>query len=141
MAIVSKIGLRIVLVLAGGFIVFTGINTAFGGILTLGWQGQTVFFEVTDEHMYLVQDSHIRFFGGLWLGIGLLFLLSSTNLQRYQNPLKFTFVLVFLGGLARFSQMHIDITLGQDIVGSSISELIGMPLLYLWLSRTVKGIN
>ena len=137
----SAIGLRIVLVLAGGFIVFTGINTAFGGILTLGWQGQTVFFEITDEHMYLVQDSHIRFFGGLWLGVGLLFLLAATNLQRYQSPLKFTFALVFLGGLVRFSQMHLDITLGQDIVGSSISELIGMPFLYFWLSRTVKATN
>jgi hypothetical protein len=63
-------GLRIVLILAGLVIIFTGVNTAFGGMLTLGWQGQTTF--------------------------------------------------------------------GKDIVGSLVAELVGMPLLYFWLSRTVE---
>ena len=134
----SAIGLRVVLILAGIVILFTGVNTAFGGMLTLGWQGQTTFFEVTNQYSYLVQDSHIRFLGGLWMGIGLLFVVASTNVERYQSALKFAFVLIFLGGLARFSQMQLDITLGKDIVGSLVVELIGMPLLYFWLSRTVK---
>jgi hypothetical protein len=134
----SAIALRVVLVLAGIVILFTGVNTAFGGMLTLGWQGQTTFFEVTDQHSYLVQDSHIRFLGGLWMGIGLLFIVASRKVERYQGALKFAFVLIFLGGLARFSQMQLDITFGKDIVGSLIAELAGMPLLYFWLSRTVK---
>jgi hypothetical protein len=134
----SAIGLRVVLILAGIVIIFTGINTAFGGMLTLGWQGQTTFFEITDQHSYLVQDSHIRFLGGLWMGIGLLFIVASSHVERYQSALKFALVLIFLGGLARFSQMQLDITLGKDIVGSLAAELVGMPLLYFWLSRTVK---
>ena len=134
----SAIGLRVVLTLAGIVIIFTGVNTAFGGMLTLGWQGQTIFFEVTDQHSYLVQDSHIRFLGGLWTGIGLLFIIASSNVEKYQSALKFAFALIFLSGLARFSQMQLDITLGKDIVGSLVVELIGMPLLYFWLSRTVK---
>jgi hypothetical protein len=137
----SAIGLRVVLILAGIVILFTGVNTAFGGMLTLGWQGQTVFFEVTDEHSYLVQDSHIRFLGGLWTGIGLLFIVASSNVERYQSALKFAFVLIFLGGLARFTQMQLGITFGKDIVGSLVAELVGMPLLYFWLSRTVKRPN
>jgi len=75
----SAIGLRVVLILAGIVIIFTGVNTAFGGMLTLGWQGQTKFFEITDKHSYLVQDSHIRFLGGLWTGIGLFFIVASSN--------------------------------------------------------------
>ncbi len=134
----SAIGLRVVLILAGIVIIFTGINTAFGGMLTLGWQGQTVFFEVTDQHSYLVQDSQIRFLGGLWTGIGLLFIIASSNVEKYQSVLKFAFALIFLSGLARFSQMQLDITFGKDIVGSLVAELVGMPLLYFWLSRTVK---
>ena len=138
MAHASATALRIVLFLAGAFIVFTGINIAFGGMLTLGWQGQTIFFSITDEHAYLVQDSHIRFLGGLWLGIGLLFLLSSTNLEKYQGPLNFAFALIFLGGLTRFSQMNLAITSGKEIIGSLIAELIGMPILCFWLSRAVR---
>lgn len=134
----GAIGLRIVLFLAGILIVFTGLNIAFGGMLTLGWQGQTAFFEVTHKHAYLTQDSHIRFLGGLWTGIGLLFMVASTNPQRYQSGLKIAFVLILLGGMARFSQMQIDIIFGKDIVGSLVAELAGMPLLYFWLSRTVK---
>ena len=134
----STTGLRVVLILAGIVIIFTGVNTAFGGMLTLGWQGQTTFFEVTDQHSYLVQDSHIRFLGGLWMGIGLLFIVAAINVERYQNALKFAFVLIFLGGLARFSQMQLVITFGKDIVGSLVAELVGMPLLYFWLSRTIK---
>ena len=130
--------LRVVLILAGLVIIFTGVNTAFGGMLTLGWQGQTTFFEVTDQHSYLVQDSHIRFLGGLWMGIGLLFIFAARNVERHQNVLKFALVLIFLGGLARFSQMQLDITFGKEIVGSLVAELVGMPLLYFWLSRTLK---
>ena len=134
----SATTLRIVLFLGGAFIVFTGLNVAFGGILTLGWQGQTAFFEVTDEPMFLVQDSHIRFLGGLWLGVGGLFLLSVTNLLRYQLLLKYSFALIFLGGLARLSQMQLAVTLGSDIIGSFAAELVGMPLLYVWLSRVMS---
>lgn len=134
----NAIALRVVLILAGLVIIFTGVNTAFGGMLTLGWQGQTTFFEVTDQHSYLVQDSHIRFLGGLWMGIGLLFIFAARNVERHQNVLKFALVLIFLGGLARFSQMQLDITFGKEIVGSLVAELVGMPLLYFWLSRTLK---
>lgn len=134
----NAIALRVVLILAGLIIIFTGVNTAFGGMLTLGWQGQTTFFEVTDQHSYLVQDSHIRFLGGLWMGIGLLFIFAARNVERQQNVLKFALVLIFLGGLARFSQMQLDITFGKEIVGSLVAELVGMPLLYFWLSKTLK---
>jgi uncharacterized protein DUF4345 len=139
MANANSIALRIVLVLAGLIITFTGLNTALGGMLTLGWQGQTVFFQVTDQHAYLVQDSHIRFLGGLWFGIGLFFILASTNVQKFKGALYLAFALIFLGGLARFSQMHLEITFGPEIVGSLIAELVGMPLLYLWVNRTANN--
>jgi hypothetical protein len=134
----SLTGLRIVLVLAGAIIIFTGINVAFGGMRTLGWQGDISFFEVTNEHAFLVHDSHIRFLGGLWLGVGTLFIIASTNLRKYRSALIFAFALIFLGGIARFSQMHFEITFGPEILGSLLAELVGMPLLYLWLSKAVS---
>jgi hypothetical protein len=133
-----SIALRVVLVLAGLLIILTGLNIALGGMLTLGWQGQTVFFEVTDRQSYLLQDSHIRFLGGLWLGIGLFFFVAATDVRKYKRPLFLAIALIFLGGLARFSQMHLETTFGPRIIGSLIAELVGMPLLYLWVTRTTN---
>ena len=137
MTSISAIALRVVLVLAGAFIVFTGVNVGFGGMLTLGLQGANDFFQVTSEPAYLTQDSHVRFLGGLWLGVGLLFLVSVFDLPRFRPLLNLAFALIFIGGLTRFSMMRPDVLFGPDIAGSLTAELIGMPVLYLWLTRVV----
>ncbi len=75
MANAGRIGLRVVLLLAGASILITGINVAFGGIRTLGWQGERMFFDITNQTAFRAQDSHVRFLGGLWLGVGLFFVI------------------------------------------------------------------
>ena len=131
----SEIALRVVLVLTGAFIVYTGIDMAFGGMRTLGWQVPGAFFEVTDPPTFLVQDSHVRFLGGVWLGLGILLMLGATSLDRYQHELKLAFTLIFLGGVARLTQMQPDILFDPAILGSFIAEIVGMPVLYVWISR------
>jgi hypothetical protein len=97
----------------------------------LGWQEQTKFLEVTNEYGYLMQDSHIRYFGGLYIGVGLFLLLASTNLRKYHAALNLVFALIFMGGLARFMMMRPDIIFGRDIIGSLLAELLLMPILYV----------
>lgn len=130
--------LRIVLFLAGLTMLITGINVAFGGILTLGWQGANDFAVATNQDRFFAQDSHVRFLGGVWLAIGLMFTIAPTNLAKYQMALKFAMVATFIGGLARFSQMNLDVTFGSGIAGSLIAELVVIPLLFLWVSKIVK---
>lgn len=130
--------LRLVLVLAGLFTVFVGINVAFGGILTLGWMGQTKFLDITDVTQYLVQDSHVRFFGGMYGSAGILLLVAATNLRQFASAAKVVFVLFFMGGLARFSMLRPDVVFGPAIVGSLAAELILMPLLYWLVTRSVR---
>src|SRR6185503_18967008 len=122
MANASLIALRIVLVLAGMSVLVTGINVAFGGIRTLGWQGERLFFDVTNETAFLAQDSHVRFLGGLWLGVGLYFIVAATNLAKHRNTLCVVLALVFLGGLARLTQVHPATTFGPRILGSFLAE-------------------
>lgn len=133
---VRSMALRIILILVGAFIVFVGINVGFGGILTLGWQGQTPFFAVTDVHGYLVQDSHMRFFGGMFGGMGLFLIVAATNLRKFHSALKVVFVVIFIGGLARFTMLRPDIVFGPAIVGSLGAELVLMPILYIWVARS-----
>ena len=134
----SSIALRTVLALGGAFIVFTGINVGFGGMATLGLQGPADFFQVTSQPAYLVQDSHTRFLGGVWLGVGALFLVSVFDLVRFRPLLNLAFALIFIGGLMRFTMPRPDILFGPDIAGSLAAELIGMPLLYVWLARVAR---
>jgi hypothetical protein len=138
MATSSIRALQVVLVLAGAFTTFTGINIAFGGIATLGWQGVANFFAITNEHAFLVQDSHIRFLGGVWIAVGLLLSIAPTNLRRFEDALYFVFVAILLGGLARLGQMSPDVTFGVDIVGSWIAEVVGMPILIFWLRCALR---
>jgi len=132
------IALRIVLGLVGLYIILSGINIAVGGMPTLGLGGQSNFFKVTDMQPYLIQDSHIRFVGGVWLGLGLLFLLSTTNVYKYKTQLLFGCVLIFVGGLSRLFEMHPEITFGKNIIGPFLAEIIGTPILFTWISKTVK---
>ena len=137
----KTVAIKIVLVLAGLYIVLSGMNIGFGGIETLGWGGQSNFVQVTDMKSYLIQDSHVRFVGGVWLGVGLLFILSVSDLKKYKNILYFCMALVFIGGLMRIAQMHFEVTFGPNIIGPVLAELIGMPLLYLWFSKTMKKLD
>lgn len=139
MSNISSLALRAILLVIGAFNVFLGINVGFGGIETLGWQVQAKFFEVTNEAVFLVRDSHIRFYGGLYVGIGLFLLLSVTDLRKYQSALNLVFALIFMGGLARFTMLRPDVLFGPDILVSLLAELVLMPVLYLWLARTVKS--
>ena len=135
---VSSKALSILLIILGALNIFIGLNIAFGGILTLGWQGQTNFFNVTNEHTFLLQDNHIRFFGGLYVGLGLFLMLAATNLYKYQMALYLTFFIIFLGGLARLTIGRTDIVLGKDIVGSFAAEMILMPVFFFWLKKLVR---
>ncbi|NNF58577.1 MAG: DUF4345 family protein [Rhodothermaceae bacterium] len=131
--------LRVVLLLAGAFILFTALNVALGGITTMGWQGDAAFFEVTDESAFLIHDSHTRFLGGLWAGGGLLFFAAAFDLRRFGSALQVVLAFIVLGGLARFTQARPDLLFSADIAGSLAAELIGVPMLWFWISRALRS--
>ena len=139
MAKISTKTFSIILIVLGALNIFIGINVGFGGIVTLGLQGQTEFFEVTNETVFLMRDSHIRYFGGLYFGIGVFLILASTNLSKYHTTLNLIFALIVIGGLARFTMMRFDIIFGPDIIGSILVELVLMPVLYFWLLKILKS--
>jgi hypothetical protein len=130
--------IRVILVIVGAFIVFVGINTGFGGIQTLGWQIPPGFASITNEAVYLVQDNHTRFLAGLFGAVGLFMLLGATNLQRYQAELRLVFVIIFLGGLARFTSLQLNVIFGANVVISLVAEVILMPILFFWLPRVLN---
>lgn len=129
---------RVILVIVGGFIVYVGINVGFGGIPTLGWQVSPDFVTVTNAADYAVQDSHVRFLGGLFGATGLFLLLGATDIKRYQAELRLAFALIFVGGLTRFTALQPDVLFGAKVVMSLAAELLLMPILFFWLPRVLQ---
>lgn len=132
---------RIILVIVGAFIVYVGINVGFGGIPTLGWQVSPDFVTVTNAADFAVQDSHVRFLGGLFGAVGLFFLLGATDIRRYHAELRLAFALIFVGGLTRFTAFQPDVIFGAKVVMSLAAELILMPILFFWLPRVLRSIS
>ncbi len=128
----SEFTLRAALVLGGAHILYTGANIAFGGIPTLGLQGATDFMTITNEPVFLAHDSHVRFLGGLWMGVGVLFLAGAARLFAMRQILKAAYALIFLGGLARLSALDPALFRTGEIGGALTAELVLMPALYFW---------
>ena len=126
--------LRGTLVVLGAASAFVAVNVAFGGLETLGLQGPTKYFQVTDHDAYLLRDSHARFYGGVYLGIAAFLIVASTNLAKYRSALNVVFALIFLGGVARLTQLEPGVTFGPTLAMSSLIELVGMPAMALWLT-------
>jgi Domain of unknown function (DUF4345) len=133
--------LRIVLVLGGGFILLTGVDVGLGGITTLGLMGTNDFIAVTDPHAFSVHDSHVRFLGGLWIGIGFAFLGGAIWLQGLRPALYLAYAAIFIGGVARLSSQPQDVLFTSEVAGSLAAELIGMPLLFAWTWFARKKAN
>lgn len=127
----TRIALRAVLLLVGVVVVVLGLNVGLGGIRTLGWQGGGEFLTVSDPALFAVRDSHIRFIGGIWLGIGLVLAAGAVWFERLRVVLVAITALVFVGGLVRLGG-----PLPVDVLPSLVLELIGFPLLGWWMART-----
>lgn len=133
------IALRVVLVLIGVAIMFSGLNVGLGGMRTLGWQASD-FVSITDPTAFGIQDNHIRFIGGIWFGVGALFFVGGFKLALVRQTLVSLSLVVVLAGLFRLSAMDASIVLSSAIAPSMVLELIGFPLLALWLVRTGRAL-
>ena len=132
----SNVVLRLVLSLTGLAIVFLGLNVGFGGIETLGWQGgQVDFLTITDPAVFAIRDNHVRFVGGVWLGVGLLFLAGAYSPRALKTVLIALTGLIFVGGLARLSAADASLLTGSAIAPSLLLELVLFPLLGFWIAR------
>lgn len=138
----NSTALKVVLVAAGAYIIFIGIDFGFGGFKTLGWQGSgsTDFVQITDPARYGVQDSHFRFLGGAFGAIGVWMIAAVTDLRKHQRTLNALFTLIVAGGLMRLTAGDPDLLLGGEITLALLVEIALPPVLFVWLARVVKAV-
>ena len=135
---IARIAFRAILVIVGAVSTVVALNVAFGGIHTLGWQGTPDFFTVTDDTAFLLRDGHARFFGGTFLVLGLFLIVASFDVTRFRGGLYLAFAMMFAGGLARFTELAPQVMFGPDVLLSTTVELVLMPVLFVWLWRSVR---
>lgn len=130
--------LNLVVVIVGGAIMFLGLNVGLGGIKTLGWQTAQDFVAITDAATFHAQDSHIRFIGGVWFGVGAAFVIGGFALNKFRTTLIILSVMITVAGLFRLSAMDSGVIVSAAIAPSLALELIGFPLLAWWLMASGK---
>ena len=125
--------LNSVVVIVGTAIIFLGLNVGLGGIQTMGWQTTRDFISISDAATFHVQDSHIRFIGGVWFGVGAAFLIGGFAMNRFRPTLIILSIMIAIAGLFRLSGMDSGVILSGAIAPSIAMELVGFPLLAWWL--------
>ena len=130
--------LNLVVVIVGAAIIFLGLNIGLGGIQTLGWQATRDFISISYAATFHVQDSHIRFIGGVWFSVGAAFLIGGFAMNRFRPTLIILSAMIAIAGLFRLSGMESGVIFSAAIVPSIVFELIGFPLLAWWLIESGK---
>jgi hypothetical protein len=133
----SSILLRALLFLGGIFVVSSGLKSVLEPLWPFASRQAAALLALSHEQ--LVQNNHVRFLGGIWTGLGILLLVAPFNLKYFEQMLYLVFSLIFAGGIARLTIMRSDVLLDPIVLGSLAAELVLMPLLYLWLARTLRN--
>ncbi|MEM7779126.1 MAG: DUF4345 domain-containing protein [Pseudomonadota bacterium] len=131
----ANIAFKIVFTLTGVVMVVLGLDSALGGLNTLGLQVQQGFYSVSDEQNFLIRDNHIRFLGGAWLGVGLLYIAAAFRPKQLRQTVLLTVAFIFIGGLARLTSPDVSIVFSTNVLGSFLFEMLYFPALGFWLAR------
>jgi len=119
--------LQITMIVLGAIPVITGILTMFG----------------LDDPLYAsahlprntLLDSNLRFFGGLWLGLGLAVWWLVPAIEKCGSLFRILWGMIFLGGIGRALSKIFAGLPPAPFMGFTLLELLGAPLIILWQYR------
>ncbi|WFU35998.1 DUF4345 domain-containing protein [Bradyrhizobium brasilense] len=86
-----------------------------------------------------VLDSNLRFFGGVWLGLGLALLWLVPRIESGSVLFRVVWGGIFLGGIGRLLSMLMVGLPPLPFVGFTALEVIGAPLFVYWQHLVAKA--
>lgn len=104
------------------------------GVLTMMGLGDPLY-ATAGLPAYALLDNNLRFFGGLWLVLGLALFWLIPRIEHETAMFRVLWLMVFVGGLGRLLSM---LALGLPpwpFVGFAVLELVGAPLFIGWQAR------
>lgn len=126
----SKRALQIATGVLGAVPVLTGIVTMFG-------LSDPIYASAGLPANALL-DSNLRFFGGIWLGLGLAIYWMIPDIEKQTALFRILWGMIFLGGVGRLLSM---IFLGlppAPFIAFTVLEIVGAPLFIAWQARLAR---
>jgi len=130
------VALRIVVGVTGCAFAVIGLNTALGGMATLGWQFPPEAVPAGTGTDYARHDSNARFFAAIFTGMGLVTAAGAVRPRDLAPAIAAFLAAIALGGLARLLQPGYSPLTDMALLPSWLAEVVGAPLLALWTLRS-----
>ena len=86
----------------------------------------------------ILLDSNLRFFSGVWLGLGLALYWLIPKIDRQTVLFRALWGMIFLGGIGRLISMVLVALPPTPFIGFTILEIVGAPIFILWQARLAK---
>jgi Domain of unknown function (DUF4345) len=84
-------------------------------------------------------DTNLRFFGGIWVGLGVAMFSLLPTIERQTALYRAIWGMVFLGGVGRLVSIALIGTPPPLFLVFLALELSGPPLFVLWQARVARG--
>jgi Domain of unknown function (DUF4345) len=123
----NKPGLQIAMALLGAIPVLTGIIAMFGLSDPL--------YASAGIPSNATLDSNLRFFGGIWLGLGSSLYLLIPNIEKQTHVL---WGMIFPSGIGRLASMLFLPLPPLPFIGFTVLEIVGAPFFIWWQARLAK---
>ena len=115
-----------------------GGASAFGGMNgSSALDGAQAIFEA-DSILRGFADNQYRFGFGVFFAQGLALLFFLRDIAKHVNIFRFVALGLFVGGLARLSNVLEFGLVDSQVVGPIVIEVVIVPLLVLWHSRVIR---
>jgi Domain of unknown function (DUF4345) len=83
-------------------------------------------------------DSNLRFFAGVWFGLGLAILWLVPKIDTQTVLFRAVWVMIFCGGVGRLISLILVGVPPAPFVGFIILEIVGAPFFIWWQARIAK---
>lgn len=126
----SKRALQIATAVLGAVPVLTGIVTLFG-------LSDPIYASAGLPANALL-DSNLRFFGGIWLGLGLAIYWLIPDIEKQTALFRILWGMIFLGGVGRLLSMVFLGLPPVPFIAFTVLEIVGAPLFIAWQAKLAK---
>jgi hypothetical protein len=84
-------------------------------------------------------DSQLRFYSGVWLGLGLAAFWLLPRIERETTLFRALWLMIFLGGVGRLLSLLLTGMPFPPFIAFTALEIIGAPLFVLWQTRVADA--
>ena len=123
----NKRGLQIAMAILGIVPIATGIIGMFGL--------SDPIFANSGLPANTILDSNLRFFAGVWLGLGIGLYWLIPNIERQTVLFRALWGMIFIGGIGRLLSMFFLALPPLPFIGFTVLEIIGAPFFIWWQAQ------